>query len=413
MKRHNIISVYEHESLKLDGVRLRSDQLKALQKFYGEKGVPYFSLIHNGIKFNQFVGVIRVGNMTIEVLPKADRQTQKEDWRVMLISMLRSVNLFEIHTPSSSSLKLRSNSILDLYFELFLNEVEYLLHRGLTKKYRKTEANISTLKGNILFAQHIQKNLIHKEYFYVRYTTYDALHQLHRILCKAIHLIEQINTNPLLTNKAATLRIRFPEMDDLTVTQATFDKLALNRKTEPYRKALEIARLLLLNFHPDVSRGNNHVLALMFDMNFLWEKFIYASLRKELVKTNSTFKVKSQSKKYFWKPEKGNRVGIRPDIIVQKNNDECFVIDTKWKNLDNLRPSDDDLKQMFVYHDYYKAKKVALAYPGDFQKVQGRYFTAEGNESDKECSLISLPAQKDVRLWQAEIAKYFLSWFNP
>src|SRR5688572_33252646 len=124
MRSQNTITVFEHETLKADGVRLHTDQLKAFQRFYGEKGTPYFSLVHNGVRFNEFVGVIQVGNTTIEVLPKADKNSNKEDWKNMLIGMLRTVNHFEVHTPSSSSLKLRSNSILDLYFELFLNEVE-------------------------------------------------------------------------------------------------------------------------------------------------------------------------------------------------------------------------------------------------------------------------------------------------
>lgn len=412
MKNPGTITVYEHESLKADGVKLKSEQLKALQAFYGEKGVPYFSLIHNGVRFNEYVGVIQVGSTIIEVLPKADKHTNEEDWRTMLIGMLRAVSLFEIHAPTSSALKLKSNSILDLYFELFLNEVEYLLHRGLTKKYRKTEGNSKTLKGSIQFAQHIQKNLVHKERFYVRHTTYDVSHPLHQILFKAINLVKQINTNTLLNSRAATLQMWFPEMVDIKVTETTFNKLVLNRKTEPYRKALEIARLLLLNFHPDVSRGRNHVLALMFDMNLLWERFIYVSLKKELVKTKPGWSITAQASKHFWKPENGYRSAIRPDIVITKDKSDCIVIDTKWKNLSNLKPSDDDLKQMFVYHEYFNATKVALAYPGDFEKVRGNYFTSTGIEGNRECSLIGLKVQKDIKHWQQEIGRTVLSWMS-
>lgn len=412
MKKTGTITVYEHESLKADGTKLKPDQLKALQAFYGEKGVPYFSLIHNGIRFNEFVGVIQIGNTLIEVLPKADKYTQEEDWRIMLIGMLRAVSLFEIHAPTNSALKVKSNSILDLYFELFMNEVEYLLHRGLTKKYRLTHGNSKALKGSIQFAQHLQKNLIHKERFYVRQTTYDVFHPLHQILYKAISLIKQINTNSLLTSKAATLEIWFPEMDDIKISEATFNKLVLNRKTEPYRKALEIARLLLLNFHPDVSRGKNHVLALMFDMNLLWERFIYVSIRKELLKIDPQFNITPQASKHFWKPENGYRSAIRPDIVINKDTENCIVIDTKWKNLTSLKPSDDDLKQMFVYHEYFNAKKVALAYPGEFEKVKGKFFTTAGEEGKRECSLISFKVQKDIKLWQQEIGEAVNNWLR-
>ena len=46
MSRKNLITVFEHESLKVSGDKLTQPQLESLQAFYGEKGVPYYSLIH-------------------------------------------------------------------------------------------------------------------------------------------------------------------------------------------------------------------------------------------------------------------------------------------------------------------------------------------------------------------------------
>ncbi|MBA3285571.1 MAG: restriction endonuclease, partial [Nitrosopumilus sp.] len=67
IQKKSSIVVFEHESLRMgEGEKsISKDQLKALQIFYGEKGVPYFSLIHNGVKFNEHVGVIQVGNSII------------------------------------------------------------------------------------------------------------------------------------------------------------------------------------------------------------------------------------------------------------------------------------------------------------------------------------------------------------
>ena len=109
------ITVFEHQIIKLnqtiDGVLFNDAKLKALQSFYGDKGVPYFSLIHNGVRFNEHVGVIQVGETLIEVLPKADKHSiskgEKDKWREVLIGMIRAVGLFEIHAPSSSQLKLK------------------------------------------------------------------------------------------------------------------------------------------------------------------------------------------------------------------------------------------------------------------------------------------------------------------
>lgn len=417
LRKH--ITVFEHQAIKLnqviDGVKFDEIKLKAFQSYYGEKSVPYFSLIHNGIRFNEFVGVIQIGKTLIEVLPKADNSivgnNEKPIWRNILIDMLFSVGVFNIHAPSTSSLKLKANSILDLYFELFINEIEYLLHSGLVKQYYKKEENVRALKGRIKFSKHIQKNLTHQELFYVNHTVYNIEHKLHLILFKTLKLLKQINTNVSLHSRIGALLLHFPEMPELKVTETTFSKLFYSRKTQSYKNAIEISKLLLLRNHPDISHGRDNVLALMFDMNKLWEKFVYASLRK-YKKTSDT--ITEQTSKYFWKPENGNKSKIRPDIVLNKDNKDCIVLDTKWKNLKGRNPSPDDLRQMFVYHEYYNASKVALVYPGTKTfRTKGSYFPESIKEEiHKECSVISLAVEPNIKEWGKNIYKEFEIWMQ-
>lgn len=412
-KTPNRITVFEHQPLwKHKGEqRLSESQLKALQIFYGEKGTPYFNLIHNGIKFKKFVGVIQVGNLLIEVLPKADKYSDETVWRNILIGMLRAVNAFNVHAPSSSSLKIKSNFVLDLYFELFVKELEYLLNKGLIKKYRKAEGNMLALKGSILFSKHIRNNLVHQERFYVRHTRYDKEHLIHRILYKTLVLLQCINTNVTLNSRIGNLLLNFPEFGDFKVTEATFSKIVLNRKTENYNNAIEISRLLLLNYHPDLSNGQNHVLALMFDMNLLWERFIYVSLRRYL---SAKMKISAQTSKHFWKRNNGGNSNIRPDIVVTKANQEVFVIDTKWKNIEDNNPSPEDLRQLYVYHEYYKAQRVALVYPGEDGIISGDYVAIEGEDDfKKSCSIIKISTNESILNWQDKIKdQVFDKWLK-
>jgi 5-methylcytosine-specific restriction enzyme subunit McrC len=375
----------------------------ALETYYGDAGVPYYSLIHKGVRFNEYVGVIQVGDIIIEVLPKADKSDNEEKWRGVLIGMLKAIGSFDTQAPSSASLNLKSNSILDLYFSIFISEAEQLLHKGLVKRYNKTEGNAMALKGSIQFAKHFQKNAVHAERFYIRYTTYNQEHSFNQILYKTLLLLRRINRNPSLHSRIGALLLNFPEMKGIKVDEALFDNLTYNRKTEPYRKAMNIARLLLLNHHPDVTKGRNDVLALMFDMNLLWEKFVLASL--ERFKPLSTT-IHSQSSKSFWKPEKGSKSRLRPDIVINKDKDDCLVLDTKWKNLGGSNPSADDLQQLYAYHKFYKAKRAALIYPADLQACKrGSFFNENDNEIlAGECVIIKLCANPDIWQWQKQIA---------
>jgi 5-methylcytosine-specific restriction enzyme subunit McrC len=405
------ITVYEHETLRFDRgeQRITETQLEALQVYYGEKGVPYYTLVHHGIKFGSYVGVLQVGSTTIEILPKADKSGDEETWRKVLIGMLRASGVFDIQAPSSSNLQLRANSILDLYFELYIKELEYLIHIGLVKKYRKTEANQTALKGSLQFSKHIQQNLVHKERFYVKYSTYDKDHKLHQILFKALKLLQRINTNGLLSSRIGSLLLNFPEVADIKVSESLFDKLQFDRKTERYHTAIDIAKLLLLNYHPDVKRGRNDVLALMFDMNVLWEQFVYVSLRKH--KSNETT-ITAQHTRNFWKPDSGSRSSMKPDIVINKDKDNCIVLDTKWKNLNGYNPSPEDLRQMYVYMKYYSAVKVALIYPGNMTSIKsGKYYIESSKElGNEECSIVTLEVTNQINVWQTQIARQLNNW---
>jgi 5-methylcytosine-specific restriction enzyme subunit McrC len=406
------IRVFEHEKVKVskDENLLTDDRLKMFQEYYGEKGVPYFKLIHNGIQFNEYVGVIKVGSLTIEVLPKADKIGSKSDWHDILINMLKSVGLFKVHAPSSSTLNLKSNSILDLYFELFVNEVEYLIHRGLIKKYRRIERNSSALKGPIKFAKHTLLNIVHQERFYISQTVYDKDHLIHQILQKTVRLLQRINENSDLSSRLGSLGLNFPEVEDIRVTEEHFN-IQLTRKTEVYRNALEISKLILLNFHPDVSRGKNNVLALMFDMNLLWEKFVYVSLKRNLRKGDT---ITAQNHKSFWKPKTGFRTSMRPDIVLNKGMESCVVLDTKWKNIKASNPTADDLRQLYVYKEYFHSKKVALVYPGEISNSKSGYYYEKTSQSlgEKECAVITVSSNPDMNRWQKEICHQIYDWIE-
>lgn len=410
MTDSNHIVVFEHDIVKAGHKpgQITPEQFEALERFYGN-GRPYYKLVHNGVQFSEYVGALQVGQTIITVLPKADKATtgEKKKWNTILIDMLRSVYGFDVHAPSSSELQMKNNTVLDLYFEMFIREVEYLLHSGLVKKYRKTEGNVLSFKGSIQFASHISKNLVHAERFYTRYTTYDTMHLLHCILFETIHVLKHISNNVNLKGRISALLLNFPEMPRMKITEHTFGKVVLNRKSYGYKTAIDIARLILFRYFPDLSRGRNDVLALMFDMNLLWEQFVLQSLKKL-----KGYKVHGQQSKYLWKPEGGRRRSIRPDITLTKG-ELNYVLDTKWK-LINMKPSIEDIRQMYAYHHYFKARKVALLYPGDTKNVSGNFLDIleQHKISEIECGLIFTKFSDSVKNWQKQICIEIENWID-
>lgn len=385
--RNEPIRVFEYKSLAYKGKHKHPDfnqkMFRAFESYFQEnERTPFFELIPNGVRFKQYVGAIQVGNTTIEVLPKAGKEGNEESWQRVLLDMLKACHLLTAKETGTAQLRLRSNSILNLYFELFIIEVEDLIHQGLIKKYRTNEVQQKALRGSLVFSQHLRKNIVHKERFYTRHSTYDRNHLLHQILMEALSLVELFSTSPHLQDRIDRLKLDFPEVSPLKINASHFDKLKLDRKSFPYRKAIEIAKLLILNFRPDIAAGKQDLLAIMFDMNQLWEEYIFQILKRKI---SSEWMVMSQQSRHFWEYKK-----IRPDLILKsrRNPEVTYVIDTKWKVIDNKHPADDDLKQMFVYNHHWNCTQSMLLYPrSSGQEDSYGLYSQKLNEAEHKCIL--------------------------
>jgi 5-methylcytosine-specific restriction enzyme subunit McrC len=385
MSKQQLLQVLEYEKLFVKGRKnglLTQAQFEALVRYNQEHDNRFFRIIHKGIKFKQYVGVIQVGNLTIEILPKADRrpsdQMAKKQWHTILFDMLKVCRFIKTEGSSEADLLIRNRSLLDIYLLQFLVQVEKLMHQGLSKQYYYVSGNRKAMVGQLKFQDHLTQNLIHKERFFVRHQTYAFDHLLHQILAQALLLIPKVTTSTDILERAKRLEARFPELTLRKISAALFQKIRYNRKTAAYRPAIELARLLLLNYSPDVRSGKQHIMAILFDMNMLFEEYIYRMLKHA---ETIDIKVSRQQGKRFWEYKL-----VKPDIIIRKG-EQTIIVDTKWKILDIANPSDADLKQMYVYHHYFNAEHTILLYPDatDLSERSGTFHLPK--ESAYRCHL--------------------------
>lgn len=386
MLTKNVIQVFEHSFLPIGKGGFEQRHFVALSKLNALHDYQYFDLKHNGVLFKQFVGVIQVDGLTIEILPKIDRYEPEENktkWQEVLIEMLRVTRKLKIQQVGQAQVSRQSIHLLDIYFEWFLSEVQLLIHQGLIKQYYKQTGNVKALKGKLEFAGHINKNLVHKERFYTTHQVYEKDHLIHQILGQALDIIEHLSKGTYLYSKCKTVQLDFPEVKQIRANESTFSKVPRSRKTAPYETALSIARLIILNYAPDISSGSENMLALLFDMNNLWEEYVLIRMKQAAQENNSGIEVYGQHSKAFW-----NGITIRPDIVLEKNNEVALIIDTKWKNIDQSQPSTHDLRQMYVYNEYWKSKRSLLLHPSHTQHLNSfKSFVQIDEDPHHECGL--------------------------
>lgn len=367
MRKRSTISVFEHQKLLLKPNGLKQHHVQRLLQWNSTNGDKYFQFGLNYIKFTQYVGVIQVGDKVIQVLPKADRreadtEATRDRWQEALLCMLRSVHDLPLTSSTESHLHKRRSNILDFFFGLYLSDVEDLVRRGLVKRYRRTKENCNALKGRIDFPRHIQQNLIHQERFFVEHQVYDTDHLLHALLKEALNIVKGIAQDPTIGARAKSIEWAFENVQDRRLDQAALDRIILDRKTEPYARAVQLAKMIVLNHAPDIKGGNMPLIGLMFDMNVLFERFVYRQFRKaQPAFAKQGLMVRGQSKRVLWKKK-----SIKPDIVLEYIKDgeaRKVIVDTKWKVPAYGKPNDEDLKQMFVYNVQFGSARSVLLYP--------------------------------------------------
>ena len=68
----------------------KQSHLNALLKLNEFHDSTYFEPIAKGVKFNQYVGVIQIDGLIIEIKPKADKDDDDQKWKGVLIKMLKA-----------------------------------------------------------------------------------------------------------------------------------------------------------------------------------------------------------------------------------------------------------------------------------------------------------------------------------
>lgn len=369
------LSVFEHGRLPVGEGVLREDELRDLVRFNDEHDGCFFEVGHKHLRMKHYVGYIEVGDIAIEILPKADRHASadQQPWREGLLEMLRVGGGLKLDRLPDASQKLSRRPLIELIAQAYLAEIEVLLREGLAKGYRTVESNGPVFRGRLKITDHIRANLARADRFYVQYQSFDHHIAINRVLVKALDVLSWCALSPSLACQVEACMSRFPELDLGGVDAPIIDRLHLNRATQRYAGALTYARMILEHQGPHLRAGRNRVFALLFDMNALWERYIAALVRRA---APAGVLVHTQEQHRFWEPRHHLVRKVRPDIVLRDAAGKAvLVIDTKWKVPDNGLPSDDDLKQMFVYNELLECRHSMLLYPrvADSSAANGCY----------------------------------------
>ena len=408
MGPQRVIQLFEHDELRLGDlhgyVEILDRDCELLSRLHGQTGGRYYDLIHQGVKFKQYVGVLKAGSLVIEVLPKGDRHAKKElspddklPWRTLFVQLLSRIGYIKTDLGPRSSVFLQHGSLIDLYVRHFLQATRDICRQGLVKTYIPRTKTRHALKGQIQFRRQFIREVRGVVGFDTRAAEYEKGHVLNRLLLTALKTVKECRLSSVNQDLLPELFGYFEGVSPLESSAQILAALQFDRRTERYRTAIDLAKPILLDAFPGVRAGLDDTFSMLFDMNRVWERYIFCELRWHAAEKG--VRVDRQVSASFW----GGR-SVRPDIVVYLGNGKQVVIDTKWKVLDRPDPSDHDLYQMFIYNKQVEALHSILLYP-DVYGLEGRGFQFEAPQglSDHGCSV------DFARIWRMHEGKISLN----
>lgn len=428
-KTQLLIKIFEHQKLRL-GKDFTQRHLDALAQFNDRHGQRYFKMIHKGIQFGSFVGVLQVGSITIEILPKADQRPQSSKseagWRSILLEMLQITGNIPTFALTNAPLAIRKHTILEIYIAIFLNEVERVLQHGLLSQYSQQQQRTSSLKGQLIFPRQIITAVTKPSYFEVKSQQFSQQHWMHQLLLSALRSVKKMYIHPNLSKRSLALfrQMEIQVGNGVHSEDVNWHKhlaqnaaLVIPPRFKHYKIALDLARLIVTHHSPDLQLGHLHITAILLDMNVLFERYVFETLKNTLKNgryAGLNIQIKAQPSRIFWSAER--ETTLRPDIFINvrppSQPSYNIVLDTKWKLLGNSNsPHTNDLKQMFVYGQYFNAAHTFLVYPNaetrsskkSDKPLQGKFNKQMYNETTKQmttqtCQLIFVNAIKNGQL---------------
>lgn len=380
----NTLQIIEWESFSSDHIKsiVKGDGAKA-QKIFDElkdfasydKNRFFLSTDKGGkaLKAQNYVGLIQTkSGFCLEILPKIyDKEPiSKEKLKntKLLIEMLKTLKNFPAKASNFSNLSISKTSLLEIFIQMFLNELISLIKKGIKRDYYPIEKNCFYLKGKLLFSHHIKHNLAHQERFYTRADEYSADIPQNRLIKSTLELFSKKPLSAKTQNLLLECRFVFDDIPSSKNIEKDFTSCDSNRSLKYYHSILAWCKIFLKRQNFTFYAGNTIAMAFLFDMNHLFESYITHHLKLHSPKE---WNIKSQDKSKYLLD--GNQCKLIPDIIATHTIiKKTIVLDTKWKIIKHADIASSDVYQMWAYASKYKSKKVILIYPkiGQCEKTQ-------------------------------------------
>ncbi|MBE0410926.1 MAG: hypothetical protein IBX69_14495 [Anaerolineales bacterium] len=389
------ITMFEHQYRTFHELGINADHhlMEGLDQLNQNTGRDLVVLLRKGIKATQFVGVMRVADTTLQILPKIDYGVNSDPDKPIdtqphrnaalsathnLLYMLSYTQHLRIHEQDIVALGKQKSDWLELLTRLLAADLHRLMQRGLVHNYIQVEDSLPVMRGRWLLEQQLIRQPHVKHRFDVRYDEFSPDILLNQVFCYVVDFLQYQTRNNenrrLLMDLGEWLA---PVQNPAMLTSSKLDQVLFTRLNDRYLPAFNLARMFIENTTMTLSAGKMLNFAFVFDMNLLFEEFVASFLQRHRQSIfphgwgNLQFRIQSKGEATYLarrSPDNASVFKLVPDVVLHNLSGVPLVIlDTKYKTLlpeqRKLGVSEGDFYQMLAYLTRMNCDHGLILYP--------------------------------------------------
>lgn len=326
---------------------------------------------YRSVRLAQYCGVVNLGGRVLEVLPKVGSSTDPRIARSVLLRLLRVSRGLDGFRVGAAHQHLESSPLLDIFIATFLDCVTVLLRGGLLRQYRTHEDDLPLVRGRILLSRQFGAHFNRPDVVACSYDELTADNDWNRFLKAGLLICRRWIVSGKLHRRWVELFAAFGDVADVIPVVGDFDRLVYDRHGARYRESMGWAKWLVAMLSPAMRAGSAQAPAFLFNMNAVFERVAVKVVERELADKHTGWGVLRGKSRFLARietAEERKAFHLRPDIVVGDGRGIRIIADAKWKSVENtpagfLRPTRDDMYQMYVYSSAFQVRELALVYP--------------------------------------------------
>ncbi|MBR4891769.1 MAG: hypothetical protein IKZ34_01120 [Alphaproteobacteria bacterium] len=320
-----------------------------------------------GIKASSYVGVIKYKNIQFEILPKLSSKNEDDNQILKnLFYMLSFTKKLNVKNNKSASLSACSNPFLEILIGAFAEGLFDALKRCAPKGYIVRSENVKYLKGRLNLPSHIKYNSFNQSRFFCDYDEFsenNVLNQLFLYVATCLYSVCRTQQN----KKLLKLIINFySDVDFVCFDNKDLSVIKLSRAQSGFEMPLKLAKMFVEKTSVDMSAHKFENIALIWDMNFLFEEFVAEFLKRYKQDLDIKYISCQHSRKLLISEENDRGyASTYVDVFLVMNNGKKLVLDTKYKNNQGQfgEFSNADVFQVTTYCRLHDCHNAILLYP--------------------------------------------------